>query len=254
MSQHVFMIVTQVICAALIVALLTSGAIMEKFSLKRFNVKNIALLGMLVALSVVLTNFVGYAMLFGRKIMVGNFIMFLTGMMFGPLSGMVAGISSDITGSILNSGGGFHFGFMLIKVMIGFAGSLVFFNKNTKYWIPKMVLIYTICIILHLFVIHPIAISALYGSSIAAVNWISKLILLPIQVVVYPFLTYSCFMVLFIFIRNDVGKPNSAWVGRHGEVKFTFKPKISEAEKIQIRKEKREKAEKAKSHKKVKEL
>jgi ECF transporter S component (folate family) len=84
-------------------------------------------------MSAVLTNVVGYSYIFGVQMMLGNFLIFLTGMMFGPLIGTVSAIITDTIGSLINMGGAYHAGFMLIKVILGVSGGLVFLFKTNAY-------------------------------------------------------------------------------------------------------------------------
>ncbi|WP_051418472.1 folate family ECF transporter S component [Mesoplasma seiffertii] len=226
------MLYTTIGAAIGIILLFAISFAMEKFSWRRFTVKNIAILGVLVALSVTLTNVIGYTVIFGMKIMLGNFVVFLTGMVFGPLAGVVTGLASDTVGAFIHLGGVFHLGFMFIKILIGFVGSLVFAFKSNRYWVVKMVVAYVLFILVHLFFLTPLFTWALYGTSFAQVNFIKKAILAPFQMVVYPFLTYSCFNVLWVLLRKDVGTSRAVWVGRHGTLNLVVKPRKTEYQKL----------------------
>ncbi|AUF83839.1 folate family ECF transporter S component [Mesoplasma syrphidae] len=226
------MLYTTIGAALGIIFLFAISFAMEKFTWRRFTVKNISILGVLVALSVSLTNVIGYTSIFGFQIMLGNFVIFLTGMVFGPLAGVVTGLASDTVGSLINLGGVYHLGFMLIKILIGFTGALVFVFKSNRFWVIKMVVAYVLFILIHLFFLTPLFMWALYGTSFAQVDFIKKAILAPVQMIVYPFLTYSCFNILWILLRKEAGTTKTVWVGRNGSLNLIARPKKTEYQKL----------------------
>ncbi|ATZ19032.1 hypothetical protein ESOMN_v1c06500 [Williamsoniiplasma somnilux] len=224
--------------AIFVILLLFIGSLaIEKFSFKRFTTKNIALIGLLCAVAVVLTNVVGYSRIFGFQIMIGNFVIFLTGMAFGPLVGVVIGVVADGVGALINLSGTFHAGFMLEKVLFGVLGSFVFFSKSNKWWILKVILFMSLAIIIGLFAINPISLwSSGFVDGYIYTTFIKHLIMFPIELVVYGLLTISCFRVLWIFLKKMPNREKSAWVARNGDIRFLMKKHESELTKIENKK------------------
>jgi ECF transporter S component (folate family) len=120
-------ILSNLIAGALFITFGILAYFIQRKNLKKaYNTLSLTLVGLFCALSVIMTNVVGYSMIFGFKIMLGNFLIFLIGMLFGPVLGMIAGTVSDGVGILINLSGTFHFGFLFIKAFIGFCGGLVF--------------------------------------------------------------------------------------------------------------------------------
>lgn len=87
----------------------------------------------MVALSIVFTNLIGYNLKFlGIQISLGNFIVFLIGMLLGPLAGVVGGLVSDSIGSLINISGSYHVNFLLAKILFGFFGACVFMGRRNN--------------------------------------------------------------------------------------------------------------------------
>lgn len=206
----------------------------EKFSFDRFTVKNITIIGVLCALSVVLTNVVGYSRIFGFQIMIGNFVIFLAGMALGPLVGIVTGIVTDSVGALINLSGTFHAGFMLIKVLYGVLGSAVFMWKTNRWWILKTAGLMTLAVTIGLFAISPISLWSMgFPNGYVYASMIRKIILTPLEIVIYTGLTIPCFRVIWIFLKNNHDPKYCAWVARHGDFRFIVKQQQSELLKLQ---------------------
>lgn len=192
---------------------------------------NLVLISVLIALSLVLTNIIGYSRIFfGKQVELGNFLIFVIGMLFGPWAGLIAGMVSDLMGTLIYLGGTFHLGFMVTKMGFGLAGALVFSNFLINWWRVKLFLFLSGAILIQLFIIHPLA---LYGT--ITTDWLTlwtrfliaipgKLITLAIEIVLYPLLTFLSFRLLYsLYQRRHHQAP--LWASRHRELSFNW-PKV----------------------------
>ncbi|UWD35430.1 folate family ECF transporter S component [Mycoplasma cottewii] len=172
------------------------------------------------------TNVIGYSKVFGFKIQLGNFLLFLCGMLLGPLAGPLAGLLSDLTG-LLISGGVPHFGFTLIKVMYGFLGALVFLPKQDKkiYFVLSIVGLMLTSVALHLLVITPLSFASYGGTTstrqgLIVVKMIQRAILVPIEWASYSALVIACFEISWIVLRDNPKIEYQLWCARKGAPKF----------------------------------
>ncbi|ACU78755.1 folate family ECF transporter S component [Mycoplasma mycoides] len=214
--------ITTAIFGVLLIGIWVLGLWMEKFSLKTFTIKNIAIIGTLVALSVILSYVVNrnFLQILGTRITLGYFVNFLIGMIFGPLAGILAGIATDLIGTMIVGSGGWHIGFVFAKSMLGFLGSLVFLFKNNKYWVALMIWSYAIGLFLVIFIIHPISFVTVGGPSLAIAYSITKFIVYPVELVLYSLLTYASIRVIYILIKKDLNTKNRQWILRNDAVIF----------------------------------
>lgn len=199
---------------------------------KRFTTVNITLIATLCALSVVLTNVIGYSQILGMRIMVGNFILFLTGMIFGPIAGVLIGVVTDGVGSLVFLGGIYHSGFMLEKIIFGFLGSLIFTFKTVKWWQVKVFILMGLGIILQLFVLTPISLWASGGAGYMIASLIKKVIIFPIELTIYPILTITSMRVIWLLLAKIPNSQTTVWAMRKGDVRFLLKPKKTMTEEL----------------------
>ncbi|ATI73018.1 folate family ECF transporter S component [Mesoplasma florum] len=219
--------ITNIIAMLLIIAMFFIGIFIDKIHAKKFTVKNITLLGLIVALSIILTNVIGYSMVFGFRIMIGNFMIFFAGMVFGPLGGIMAGFCSDLVGSMINITGTFHFGFMLSKIFIGFCGSLVFIFKKNNFWFIKMIFFLIFSLAITSFLITPICLVASGLGSLATINYVKKIIILPIELLIFIPSLFACLKISSLLLKNEIQQPSKPWFFRHGELKFHIDKKAN---------------------------
>ncbi|AHI53475.1 hypothetical protein SSABA_v1c00630 [Spiroplasma sabaudiense Ar-1343] len=213
---------------------------MEGWSFKKLNIKTISVISLLTAMSVVLTNFIGYSFpLFGGTVILafGDWILFLTGLTFGPLAGVIVGICVDLTGSLIQISGTFHLGFMLIKVMLGFGGALIFYFRTNNFIYLKILLIYGIIYTITSLLLNPIWLYASGWGEAVFVNFVFKLIKLPFGIAIYPLLTYFSFITVTKLV-ND-WDPYQVWCFRKGKIDF-FGKISKESTSIKVEKQENE--------------
>ncbi|ASP27834.1 hypothetical protein SCORR_v1c00590 [Spiroplasma corruscae] len=173
----------------------------EGFTFKKISVKHIAVLSMLCSLSAVMTG-LSYRLsdlIFGGfniRLAFGDWIIFLVGMLFGPLCGVIAGICTDTLMTILIPNSyGYHCGYMLCKSLLGLAGSLVFIFKNRNYIFAKVIAIYSFVYIFQSLVLNQIWMMSWKGNA-AWLDLVAKIIKLPIALSIYIFFVYTSFHAL----------------------------------------------------------
>ncbi|AHB35909.1 folate family ECF transporter S component [Spiroplasma apis] len=180
------------VCATLIIALA-----MEKFTFKKISVKHLTVISTFGACSVVLTNILGYniPILGNIRLAFGDWIIFFLGMLFGPICGVMSGISIDVVGSVIPNSFGYHAGYMFNKSVLGLLGALVFIFKKEKHILLKVILLYSIGYVLQSLLLNQIWMMSWKGEA-AWVDLIGKLIKLPITLPIYISVTYSSFRII----------------------------------------------------------
>lgn len=187
----------------------------------------------LIALSVLLTNLLSYSFFVVGgmiRLALGNFLLFTTGMIFGPFSGMIAGLLSDTLGTLINNGGVYHFGFAFAKALFGLSGGLVFLFKNNQWLSFKIISYFSLNFLVYSFVISPLSVASLYNSfTLATLMGISKLIRLPIELGIYLPLVFISFNLLsFLLWRvRSRQKKGELWCFRNGKVMAKKRSKFS---------------------------
>jgi len=225
-------IISNLIAALLFVVFGIIAYFIQRKNLKKaYNTLSLTLVGLFCALSVILTNVVGYSMIFGFKLMLGNFFIFLTGMLFGPMLGIIAGTVSDGVGILINLSGTFHFGFLLIKAFIGFCGGLVFWAKSNQHYRWKTVGIFSVTMLIAA-CLSPIFLYTLYGPGYTLVQFGFRLLRLPVEIILYLIFIFSAFDLTYITLGNSAKLQHSAWFLKNG--KFKMKPKKSLREKYRL--------------------
>ncbi|WP_420798239.1 folate family ECF transporter S component [Mycoplasma yeatsii] len=209
-----------------IISFFVIGYLLDRHFWRKITIQVISLLGVLIALCIIATNVIGYSKVFGFKIQLGNFLLFLCGMLLGPLAGPLAGLLSDLTG-LLISGGVPHFGFTLIKVMYGFLGAMVFLPKQDKklYFILSIAAFMLTSVALHLLVITPLSFASYGGATgtkqgLIVAKMIQRAILVPIEWVSYSALVITCFEICWIVLRDNPKIEHQLWCARKGAPKF----------------------------------
>ena len=128
----------------------------------------------LTAISIVLTRFVyTFLPIAGGvpaiRLSVGEVPLILTGMMFGPVVGGIAGLAADLIGVLINPQGVFHPGFTLSSISWGLIPGLLFLifkRRDTyekKYSKANIVIAVTICFIIISLGLNTLWLSQMFG-------------------------------------------------------------------------------------------
>lgn len=73
--------------------------------MKKWNTKSIAMMGLLVALQIVASKFLSLKLTDSLRLSISDSFIILAGIWFGPFSGMLVGILSDILGCVISGMG-----------------------------------------------------------------------------------------------------------------------------------------------------
>ncbi|HHV78873.1 MAG TPA: folate family ECF transporter S component [Firmicutes bacterium] len=168
--------------------------------------KTVSRIGILVALSVILTRYFGFmvnvAGVIGLRISFGEVPIMVSGILLGPAVGAVTGILSDLIGYMLNPAGGPYYpGFTLTAALEGVLPSIVLSalgqgqrGKPKGSWsFPKILL--------------AVAITGVSCSTLLNTFWIHRLygkafvVLLPSRIVARAFLIPVHSMVIHVLVR-----------------------------------------------------
>ncbi|QBQ07288.1 folate family ECF transporter S component [Spiroplasma gladiatoris] len=192
-----FYLITNIIGFIGVATLFIAALALEKFSFKKISIRHITVMATFGAASVVLTNLVGYniPILGNIRLAFGDWIIFLLGMAFGPLCGVISAISIDTLGNIIPNSFGYHSGYMMNKAVLGLCGALVFLFKKDNLIILKTVLFYAIPYTLQSLLLNQIWMMSWRGVS-AWLDIVPKLIKLPIALTIYISVSFSAFKVL----------------------------------------------------------
>ncbi|WHQ36957.1 folate family ECF transporter S component [Spiroplasma sp. SV19] len=181
------------------------GVLLDYKNLKKINILTITVTSLLIALSVILTNLIGYTIPItgGIALALGNFLIFVVGMLFGPFFGVLSGIATDTLGSLVNIQGTYHGGFAFNLAFYGLMGSIVFLFKSEKFWVVKTIMLYIIAFVLISFGFNVLWLYSIgWNSVVLGVTFIAKAIKFPIQMAIYLPMTISSFTILYKLITT----------------------------------------------------
>lgn len=132
----------------------------------KISVKDLVGTAFLVAISVVLSRFLGIQLTENIKLSFSTLPLMLIGLLYGPLLGSLGGFVADLIGIMINLSGAFHPGFTLGSILTGLLPGLVAnFAKKKDLSIQRQIA-YTIILVyglVHL-LLTPIRLTQLYGT------------------------------------------------------------------------------------------
>ncbi|WP_253301001.1 folate family ECF transporter S component [Spiroplasma endosymbiont of Phyllotreta cruciferae] len=207
------------------------GVLLDYKNLKKINILTMTVTSLLIALSVILTNLIGYTITItgGIRLALGNFLIFVVGMLFGPFFGVMSGIATDTLGALVNIQGTYHAGFAFNLAFYGFIGSVVFLFKNQRFWIIKTIMLYIITFVLISFVFNVLWLYSIgWNFVVLGTTFIAKAIKFPIQMAIYLPMAISSFTILYKLItsRHSI----NLWCAENRSLKLIlirFKKRIS---------------------------
>ncbi len=107
--------------------------------IRKLTTKDVCTLGLLIAITVVLSIVSGYIRIgLDGKISLSFVSVFVAGALFGPLFGGVVGAMADIISCFVNPVGAFLPQLTLIEFMYGFIFGVFFYKRDEKFYIPSV--------------------------------------------------------------------------------------------------------------------
>ncbi|MFU0251719.1 folate family ECF transporter S component [Spiroplasma sp. Moj] len=185
------------------------GVLLDYKNWKKISILTITIMSLLIALSVILTNIISYTIPFPFmgggviQLALGNFLIFVIGMLFGPFLGVLSGLATDALGDLINIGGTYHSGFSFNLALYGFLGSIVFLFKTDKFWILKTIILYAIGFALISFAFNVLWLYAIGLKQVLfPMAFVIKAIKFPIQLAIYLPMVISSFTILYKLITS----------------------------------------------------
>ncbi|AUB31128.1 folate family ECF transporter S component [Spiroplasma floricola] len=199
-----FYLYTNIGAGILIMIIFVSALALENFTFKKISLKHLTVISLFAACSAILTGLT-YKIppIFGNiHIALGDWIIFLLGLIFGPLCGVISAICTDtLMAIVLPSNYGYHAGYMFGKCVLAFFGSLVFLTRGEKRILLKVIVLYTVAYILQSLFLNQIWMMSWKGMA-AWLDFISKLIKLPISLPIYISITYLSYLPIRKLLEN----------------------------------------------------
>ena len=170
----------------------------------KLSTKNILLLALFAAISIIFTRFLSFYLPIVAvntvRISLGNIPIVLAGLLLGPAAGAVTGIVADVIGTTMFSPFGYFPGFTLSAALVGFLpGILKLYIKNTD----KYSNILFIVLVTEL--ITSIGLNTLWISIMTNVNYFILMVpragITLIMSLIYSWIIY----VLFKRLKREIG-------------------------------------------------
>lgn len=164
---------------------------------KHLNTKNIVLMAMFAAISIVLTRYASFVFLDGTiRIGFGNLPIILSGLLLGPVAGGIVGAVSDLFGMMLMPSGAYHPGLTISAALCGIIpGIIVYWTGKKDSFLTNVVSNLIICIFIF-YGLNTLWISQLYGKAF--------IVLLPNRIISSSIIT--AFHIIFIQILTRILK------------------------------------------------
>lgn len=196
-------LLTNLVAALGVIIIFVVALAMEDFSFKKITIRHITVIALFAAVSVVLTNVFSYSIpIMGNiRLALGDWIIFLLGMLFGPLAGVVSAISIDAIGNFVPSAFSFHAGYMLNKAILGFFGALVFYSKSKDKVLLKIIVLYSLPYVLQSLLLNQIWMMSWVGNA-AWLDLVVKLIKLPVVLPIYIGVTYASLKAIWPLVKR----------------------------------------------------
>ncbi|WP_338983371.1 hypothetical protein [Spiroplasma endosymbiont of Othius punctulatus] len=204
-ERATWLVATNVVSWILIALFLAASVLIERKRIKDTKILHIAIVGMICGLSAILTNLLGYNLSifsYSIKLALGQWLIFIVGLLYGPMLGVICAVCADLIGALVGLGGGaFHAGFMLCTAIIGFSGGVtLLFGK--KFIIIKGALIYSIAFTMQSLILNPLWLYSMGFGEYVFVDIIIKLIKLPISLSIYISLISATYFALIQIIKR----------------------------------------------------
>jgi len=162
---------------------------------KLFSTKTLVTLGLLTAISIVLTRLLIIYITPSVRISFGNIPIILAGVLFGPIAGALTGFVADFIGAVALSGFGWYPPLALTSVLMGIIPAIL-----RKIFLKKMSYVGSIAVVL------PANILGTMIWSTFCLHWLNKVPLLPLFAIRIPlYIGIAVLEALVIFLLGKSG-------------------------------------------------
>lgn len=142
---------TTIFALILLFIMIIITIIIDYKAIKIIKIKHVTYSAMIIAFSSslnIVSIYISKIILPHNQIRIGDPLLMVGGLLFGPALGMIIAFCSDIIVFLIASGGVYHVGFTVSLCIYGFLGSIPFLSKTNRFWYSKYILLFTISIFL----------------------------------------------------------------------------------------------------------
>ena len=174
-----------------------------------FTTKSLTACALLVAMQVILARFVAITVSETTRISFEAIPIFLAGLLFGPVAGMLVGFISDFIGAIMSFG--FNPIFCIPPILYGLCGGMCHFMIRKKFSFWKLAVAFLPAVVLGSVLWQSFALAKVYGGDAKRAYLITKLTMRGIQfaityvvdvLIIYALCKSNLFRVIGIWKKN----------------------------------------------------
>ena len=175
----------------------------------KFDTKTLTTCALLVAMQVILARFVAISISETTRISFEAIPIFLAGMLFGPVAGMLVGFLSDFIGAIMSFG--FNPIFCIPPILYGLCGGLCRSMLREKFAFWKLAVAFLPAVVIGSILWQSFALAKIYGGDAKRAYLITKLTMRGIQfaityvvdvLIIYGLCKSNLFRVIGIWKKN----------------------------------------------------
>ncbi|MDC7953271.1 folate family ECF transporter S component [Liquorilactobacillus mali] len=157
---------------------------MNSSFVSRLSVRNIVLMGLLIALNIVVAKFLSFG-IWSVRISFTFVVVFFMAYWFGPLLGAIGAACADVVGTLIFGGlGGYFAGFTLSAFLGAFVYGILFYKKDVT--LVRVIIAVLINIFLVDALMNTYWITLLYHTDFEAIfpaRFIKELLMVPVQII-----------------------------------------------------------------------
>ena len=150
----------------------------------RLSVRNIVLMGLLIALNIVVAKFLSFG-IWSVRISFTFVIVFFMSYWFGPLLGAIGAACADIIGTLVFGGlGGYFAGFTISAFVGAFVYGLLFYKKDIT--VARIIIAVLVNVFLVDAVMNTYWLTLLYHANFWAIfpmRFVKELLMIPVQII-----------------------------------------------------------------------
>ena len=165
---------------------------------KKISTKMLVTLGLLTAVSIVLTRFCVIYLTETLRISFGNIPIIMAGIIFGPVAGALTGLAADLVGAVFLSGLGWYPPLTLTAILMGIIPGLMRRLIITKLSCPRIITVTVISNLIGTIVWSTLCLHWMYSSPILA--------LIPVRLPFYICIAVMEAVIIFVLFKTGFFK------------------------------------------------